>query len=90
MLLPRRAECVCIVFCRSKSAPIKPKSVITEAQHGLPARGSVAVSYGSGEVAVQPRGNTAAEDLVAVVTMALLFGCACVSPFRRPRLVNLT
>ncbi len=48
------------------------------------------MSYGSGEVAVQPRGNTAAEDLVAVVTMALLFGCACVSPFRRPRLVNLT
>lgn len=61
--------CLCR-FRQSRSAA--KKAPVTSLQG---TRESVTVSYGEGKVALHARNNTALEELTAVVSMFLLFGC---------------
>ncbi|KAK9838528.1 hypothetical protein WJX81_005754 [Elliptochloris bilobata] len=70
--------------CLRLDALTRPASVAIKAPASealMSTRGSVAISYGSDKVTVQPRSNNTAEEVVAAASMFLLFGWVFFGPW---------
>ncbi len=62
-----------LCLCRFRQSRSAAKKAPVTALQGT--RESVNISYGAGKVSLHARSNTALEELTAVVSMFLLFGC---------------